>query len=141
MILVYLTQYPPYIILLIKKDIVSVSYPPVFLSPGLDGISLPGRSVFNIKYSLSVYSKNRLTVPTQQQSLCTTHFAKRMKNYDRTPTNHISSRSKLPQITAHLFKIQFSGMQKITQKLLGDYLFQKWAEFSNHIKTPQKSCS
>ncbi len=31
MILVYLWRYPPYIILLIRIDIVSVSYPPVSL--------------------------------------------------------------------------------------------------------------
>ena len=33
MILDYLWQYPPYIILLIMVDVVSVSYPPVSLIP------------------------------------------------------------------------------------------------------------
>ena len=33
MILDYLWQYPPYIILIIRIDIVSVSYPPVNLIP------------------------------------------------------------------------------------------------------------
>ncbi len=33
MILDYLWRYPPYIILLIMVDLVSVSYPPVFLIP------------------------------------------------------------------------------------------------------------
>ena len=68
-------------------------------------------------------------------------FCERMKNYNGGPANHISSQSKLQQITARHFEIQFSSMQKVTQELLGDSLFRKGAEFSNHIKTPQNSCS
>ena len=65
-------------------------------------ISLLGRQAFNISSihvpEMSIYSKNDLSSDVVVVSMYAL-FDKSMKNYDRGPTDHISSQSKLQQIT------------------------------------------
>ena len=65
-------------------------------------ISLSGTWVFDIASihvpEMSIYSKNDLSSDVVVVSMYAP-FDKSMKNYDRGPTDHISSQSKLQQIT------------------------------------------